>query len=109
MSALVTRRSFLSTGLAIGATRTAVAAPICGSLTEMQPVLTPDERIAAAIEQIKHAIFEKYPAGNCRICRMGVDSPFETLMVVSNLSFLQPGVIEYHVDGKVVRREGGAS
>jgi hypothetical protein len=100
---MITRRLFLRNTAVASVAGTAVVAPAAASLK-----LTPDERIEAALEEIKDAILEMRPDSNCRICRIdGDDGQFDTFMVISNLSFLKPGEVQYLRNGKVVRRESG--
>jgi len=100
----VNRRALLS-----GAASIAAGAGFATVVAEAAPAKTPDERIDAALEEIKDALLEMNPSANCRVCRIGGDDgKSSTFMVISGLSFLKPGQIQYMRDGRIVRREGGA-
>lgn len=109
----ITRRVLLRNTAVAGVAGAGVAVPA----TAAPQKLTPAERTDAPLEEIKDAILEMNPAGNCRIARIArvgngpgpYEGSFDTVMVISNLSFLKPGEVLYLQDGKIVRREGGAA
>ncbi|AZO42949.1 hypothetical protein EJ076_18520 [Mesorhizobium sp. M7D.F.Ca.US.005.01.1.1] len=68
--------------------------------------LTPDERIAAAIEEIKAAFWEKWPDAPLRV--IDIDNIRDGMVIVlSHVSTDKPGEVVYQRKG--LAREGGVS
>lgn len=69
---------------------------------------TPDERIAAAIEEIKAAFWEKWPDAPLRI--IDVDNIADgTVIILSHVSADKPGEVRHERKGLARLSEGGAS
>ncbi len=97
----ITRRIFLrhtaAAGAAVAVTAPAVADPV-------QPP-TPDERIAAAIEEIKAAFWQKWPDAPLRIVDTD-DRDNGMVIILSHVGDDKPGSVD-HVRNGAARRKGG--
>lgn len=101
----ISRRLFLhnaAAASAVGATLTvpAVAEPV-------HPI-TPDERITAAIDEIKAAMWEKWPDAPIRItdCDNGDNG---MILIVTHLEKDKPGSVHHNRIGAARTVEGGAA
>jgi hypothetical protein len=101
----VTRRMFLRQGAVAGVAAVAVA-PL--ATAESAPRLTPDERIATALAEIKAAYHEKFPGAPIRICTHD-NGDADFVMVIPFPGREKTGVVTYMRNCEVVRREGGAA
>jgi hypothetical protein len=88
----ITRRLFLSNTAAVGAVGAAIAAPAPAEAA--QPPLTPDERIEAAIEEIKAAYLEKWPDAPINITDCdNIDNGM--VIIVTHCANDKPGAIKH--------------
>lgn len=100
---IITRRLFLRNTAAAGAVGATIAAP---AVAEPAQPLSPDERIEAAIEEIKAAMWEKWPNAPLNItdCDNGDTG---MVIIVTHLGDDEPGMVRHRRIGTA--RMGGAS
>ncbi|MEI8715863.1 hypothetical protein [Mesorhizobium sp. ISC11] len=102
------RRLLLGTGAtAAGLGALSVLPPnVAANLASTSP--TPDERITAAIEEIKAAFWEKWPDAPLRI--MDIDNIADGMVIIlSHVEADKPGDVRYERTGLARLLEGGAS
>lgn len=97
----ITRRLFLRNTAAAGATVTVGSAV---AVAEPAKPLAPDERIAAAIEEIKVAFLEKWPNVPIRISDID-NGTSGVILIVTHCEDDKPGEVHHEREG--LARSGG--
>lgn len=98
----ITRRLFLRHTAAAGAAGATIAAPAVADAAEP---MTPDERISAAIEEIKIAFWEKWP--DCPLRIVDTDNGSNGgLIILSHVGKDRSGEVHYERNG-TARATGG--
>ncbi|RUT88115.1 MULTISPECIES: hypothetical protein [unclassified Mesorhizobium] len=103
------RRLLLGTGATAAGLGALSVLPAAKTGSEAAPVsLTPDERITAAIEEIKAAFWEKWPDAPLRI--IDVDNIADGMvMVLSHIEAYKPGEVRHERKGLARLSKGGVS
>lgn len=100
----ITRRLFLGRSAIAGMVGATAMVPV--AMAEVAPALTPDERIAAALGDLKTAYREKFPEVEIRVC-INDDDAVEFVQVIAFCGRERSGKTTYLHNCNVVRREGG--